>query len=366
MSELGGRYRDRTRFADRTAQNLRLRRAAIPALALMAHLMLTPSAAGAAGNELYEAARAEGQVVWYTTLIINVGVRPLIAAFEQKYPGVTVRYSRTDSGPTATKVLNEARAGKVQADIVDGTDSLPPLQRAGLLAKYVPAAADRYPPELKDPDAYWSAVLVYFMTPAFNTRLVPRNEAPKKLEDLLDPKWKGKIAWTTSRGSGGPTFIGGVLQQLGEEKGMHYLDALSKQEIINVNVSARALVEQCGAGQYPIVLQIFNHHAAMDREKGVPVDWIKLDLISAPMQVAGLLKDAPHPSAGRLFMDFLTSEEGQTILAKADLLPAMPGITVSYPEVKPEVAGFTPIILSQDLLARNIERWVQVYKDLFQ
>ena len=90
--------------------------------------LLSPARADEAA--LYAAAKVEGQVTWYTTLIINVGVRPLVAAFEKKYPGVEVRYSRADSGPTAVKVLNEASAGKEQADIVDGTDSLPPLRRA--------------------------------------------------------------------------------------------------------------------------------------------------------------------------------------------------------------------------------------------
>ena len=328
--------------------------------------VLAPASARAADDRaLYDAAKAEGQVVWYTTLIINVGVRPLVAAFQKKYPGIEVRYSRADSAPTAVKVLNEAKAGKPQADIVDGTDSLPPLQRAGLLAKYLPASADRYPAVMKDPEGYWHATLVYFMTPAFNTNLISRNEAPKNLQDLLDPKWKGKMAWTTSRGSGGPAFIGAVLQSFGEEKGMAYLKALSRQEISNVNIAARALVDQCAIGEYPIVLNIFNHHAAMVAAKGAPIDWIKLDVIGAPMQVAGLLKDAPHPNAGKLFLDFMSSEEGQTILAHADLLPAMPGIPATNPQVKPEVAGFKPVYLPQDLLARETDRWVQIYRDLF-
>src|SRR5436190_2232271 len=115
---------------------------------------LLSSAARGDDGALYAAAKAEGQVVWYTTLIINVGVRPLVAAFQKKYPGVEVRYSRADSGPTAVKVLNEASAGKLQADIVDGTDSLPPLRRAGLLAKYSPASAGKYPAAMKDPEGY--------------------------------------------------------------------------------------------------------------------------------------------------------------------------------------------------------------------
>jgi ABC-type Fe3+ transport system substrate-binding protein len=323
------------------------------------------SSARADEAALYAAAKAEGQVTWYTTLIVNVGVRPLVAAFEKKYPGVEVRYSRADSGPTAVKVLNEASAGKVQADIVDGTDSLPPLRRAGLLAKYSPASADKYPAAMKDPEGYWHATLVYFLTPAFNTALVPPGTAPRTLKDLLDPKWKGKMAWTTSRGSGGPAFIGAVLQSLGEADGMAYLKALARQEIANVNVAARALVDQCAAGEYPIVLNIFNHHAAMMAAKGAPIDWIKLDVIGAPMQVSGLLKDAQHPNAGKLFLDFMASAEGQAILARADLLPAMPGVAVTHPQVKPEAAGFDPIYLPQELLARDSERWIEIYRDLF-
>jgi ABC-type Fe3+ transport system substrate-binding protein len=334
----------------------------LPALLTLAALHIPARADEAA---LYAAAKAEGQVTWYTTLIINVGVRPLVAAFEKKYPGIEVRYSRADSGPTAVKVLNEASAGKLQADIVDGTDSLPPLRRAGLLAKYSPASAEKYPAAMQDPEGYWHATLVYFLTPAFNTALVPPATAPKTIKELLDPKWKGKMAWTTSRGSGGPAFVGAVLQSLGEADGMAYLKALARQDIANVNVAARALLDQCAAGEYPIVLNIFNHHAAMMATKGAPIDWIKLDVIGAPMQVSALLKDAPHPNAGKLFLDFMASSEGQTILAGADLLPAMPGVPVTYPQVKPDAAGFTPTYLPQELLARESERWLDIYRDLF-
>src|SRR5215470_2691484 len=74
----------------------------------------------AADDALIDAAKKEGQVVWYTTLIVNQAVRPLAKAFTEKYPGIEVQYSRADSGPTALKVLNEARAGKLQADVFDG------------------------------------------------------------------------------------------------------------------------------------------------------------------------------------------------------------------------------------------------------
>ena len=79
-----------------------------------------PSLGHAADAALYEAAKKEGQVVWYTSLIVNQAVRPLIEAFNRKYPGVEVKYARADSGPNAIKIMNEAQAGRPQSDVFDG------------------------------------------------------------------------------------------------------------------------------------------------------------------------------------------------------------------------------------------------------
>ena len=136
----------------------------------------------AADPALYQAARREGEVVWYTALIVNQAVRPLIEAFNKKYPGIEVHYARADSGPTAIKVMTEARAGKVQSDVFDGIDATPPLVQAGLVEPFVPSEADRYPPELKDPSGYWNALVVYFLTPAINTDLVPPRRGPRTRE----------------------------------------------------------------------------------------------------------------------------------------------------------------------------------------
>ena len=104
----------------------------------------------AADPALYQAAKKEGEVVWYTALIVAQAVRPLIEAFNKKYPGIEVRYVRADSGPTAIKIMTEARAGRAQSDVFDGIDTTPPLVQAGLVEPYVPSAADQYPAELKD------------------------------------------------------------------------------------------------------------------------------------------------------------------------------------------------------------------------
>src|SRR5437899_5130594 len=88
--------------------------------ALMGAALLMASPTHAADPALVEAAQREGKVTWYTTLIVNQAIRPLQQAFEQKYPGVRLEYSRADDSPTALKIITEARAGGVQADIFDG------------------------------------------------------------------------------------------------------------------------------------------------------------------------------------------------------------------------------------------------------
>ena len=89
------------------------------------------TAANAADAALIEAAKKERQVVWYTTLIVNQAIRPLKEAFEKKYPGMDLQYVRADESPTAAKLLGEANAGRVQADLFDGISNMIPLKRAG-------------------------------------------------------------------------------------------------------------------------------------------------------------------------------------------------------------------------------------------
>src|SRR5262249_27801002 len=136
---------------DRTSGIERPRRSCQPAsegssmhrsalVVVVALAVIASGKAVAADPTLVEAARREGKVVWYTTLIVNQAIRPLKAAFEKKYPGIELQFSRADETPTATKILEEGVAGRVQADIFDGITNMIPLKRARLLASYVPAA----------------------------------------------------------------------------------------------------------------------------------------------------------------------------------------------------------------------------------
>ncbi len=169
-----------------------MRSSALLRVAAIAIVALAARNAAAADSALIEAAKKEGQVVWYTTLIVNQIVRPLKAAFEKKYPGVTLQFTRADDIVTAEKIIAEGRAGRVQADIFDGIANMLPLQEAGLLSPFtVPNEAD-YPAELKAKDGYWIAAIMYVFTPGINTTLLPKKRGAENLSGPARPETKGQ------------------------------------------------------------------------------------------------------------------------------------------------------------------------------
>jgi ABC-type Fe3+ transport system substrate-binding protein len=324
-------------------------------------------AAWAADAALIEAARKEGQVNWYSTQIISQLVRPMTAAFERKYPGVKVRSTRQNATEVAIKILGESRAGRVQSDVFDGTTTVVPLEKEGYVTQWLPDSAKDYPAMFKDPRGYWVASNFYVITPAYNTGLVPRGTEPKTYQDLLDPKWRSRMAWNgfpTSSGVGG--FVGTVLTEMGEEKGKAYLRELSKQHVANLPGSAREVLDQVIAGEYAIALQIFNHHAVISARKGAPVDWIKMEPATETLSVISVHKNAPHPNAAKLLVDFIISKEGQEVFRDNYYIPASPAVPALEPTLKPEEGHFRVRFFTPEQTEDNMPRWKQVSDEFFR
>jgi iron(III) transport system substrate-binding protein len=337
------------------------------ALALSLGGVMLPSApAFAADPALIEAAKREGQVTWYTTQIMTQFGRPAIDAFQKRY-GIRVNAIRGDSIELAVRMLNEAQAGRVQADVFDGTSNATAMKRAGAALRWQPERAKTLPKEFSDPEGYWVASNIYVQTPAYNTNLVPKGSEPRSLEDLLDSKWKGKMAWAThATTSGAPGLVGVVLTELGEEKGKAYLRALAGQNIIEIGGSARSIVDQVIAGEYPLALQVFNHQPFISAERGAPVDWIAINPSMAILSVAGVSKDAPHPNAGKLLVDFLVSDEAQQLFREAGYIPVAPDVPPRNPALRPDGMVFRAIFFSPEAIDQSMPHWAQVFSEIFR
>ena len=314
-----------------------------------------------------DAARREGQVVWYTGLIVNQIVRPMAEAFETKYPGIAVRYSRASDTETAVKLLNEGRARRIQADLFDATNAIFPLLDAKLVAAYPPRAAAHYPAELKDPNGYWTASNLYFLTVAANTNRVKPDQMPRSFADLLDPRWKGQMAWTSELAPQGPPgFIHNILTVMGEHDGMDYLRRFAAQEPVFVAASPRAVLDQVIAGEYSMGVMMYNHHAAISAGKGAPVQWLRIEPLVGLQSMVAILKDAPHPNAARVMEEFILSPEGQKVMADNDYLPADPDVAARIAELKPQAGHFEVDLIPPQMVHDDLPRWRSIFHEVFR
>jgi len=338
----------------------------LAAAVLAAGLAVQAGHAGAVDQKMIDAAKKEGALTWYSTLIINQAVRPMAAAFEKKY-GIKIAYSRQTNSDVALKVINESKAGRVVGDVFDGALAVLPLMDAGVVDSYKPDAAKDYPAAMKDPKGLWTTTHLYYLTTSYNTQMVPKDQAPKTFQDLLDPKWKGNIAWTNDLTPNGPPgFIYNMLTIMGEQKGMDYLRKLAAQKVVSIPGSQRVVLDRVIAGEYPIGIMTFNHHDAISAAKGAPCNWIKMEPLVATNSTMSIIKNAPHPNAARLFVEFVLSDEGQKVLADAFYLPAKPSIQAKVPDLKPEQGHFKVTVIGPTQIAAGLKKWTAIYNDLFR
>ncbi|HWH78218.1 MAG TPA: extracellular solute-binding protein, partial [Candidatus Binatus sp.] len=310
---------------------------------------------------LVEGAKKEGKLLWYTTLIVNQALKPLKEAFEKKYPFVQVEFHRADSDQLAQRMLAEYQAKKFDVDMLDGTSTIVMLKKAGYIQRFGSPLLREYPARLKDAQGYWAVPNVYFMTLGYNTKLVKPNEVPRTAGDLLDSRWNGKMIWSTSGGSGAPIFIGNILMTMGQEAAMAYLKKLAGQNIAKSTASNRAVLDMVIAEEYAIAINIFNYHAVISRTGGAPVDWQALEPVPGQVKTLGLARNAPHPHAAMLMIDFLLSKDGQKIFQEADYLPAHPEVPAKTADLKPGGGKFSKVnYLGPELLYEKEAQWVEL------
>jgi ABC-type Fe3+ transport system substrate-binding protein len=335
-------------------------------LSMMPFALALADTAKAAEADLLGGAQREGQLVWYTTLVVGQVVRPLIAQFEKKYPGVKVNYVPAPWQETTVRIMNEGRAGQPRGDIFDGGSTVHPLNVAGFIQPYVVQSAAAFPASFRGPAGLWTANIIQPITAAVNTDQVSAADIPKTYEDLLNPRWKGRMAWPDSPDvSGPPGFIGNILQTMGHDRGMDYLQKLAQQKIAIVPSNQRVVLDQAIAGQYPLVLQTYNYHAAISMAEGAPVEWLKLPPTLVSFGCMGLIKNAPHPNAAKLFLEFSMSAEGQQVYSDAGYIPANPVVPTKAKGLRPEDGGYPANVISSFQYSDNEPEWLGLYHRMF-
>lgn len=297
-------------------------------------------------------ARKEGKVTIYSGMIVDQALRPMIESFMQKYPYIKAEFWRADSNKIVQKLLAEARAKAITGDVGESTSLSEPLIKAGVVMPFKSPQLDVYPKDYTDPRNLWGATRLSYFGAAYNTKIVAAADVPKSYDDLLDPKWKGKIAWRDGSDSGSSLFVTNILMLMGEQKGEAYLKQLATQNIVNFTGSARTLVNRVIEGEYPLALNIFLHHPVISAQKGAPVAALPLEPVPSLNGTVLFIKGSKNPHAAMLLIDFILSEEGQKNFEAADYFPAHPNVKTNpiLESIIPKKAGLKENFITPEKL----------------
>ena len=326
------------------------------ALLLSFGLLLWPKLSYSQSPEIINQAKKEGEVILYTTM--TVGDFDQFNKFaKEKYPFLNIRHVYLSSGRQAARVMQEFRAGRVQADVLGNSpEPLLYLKQEGVIAPYRSPETKNLLQGAWDPDGYWSGITTDLLLTGYNPKLLSKAAAPKNYDDYLKPQFKGQIA--VNRGT--PYPLTGMISLRGEEQGITYFRKFSQQEprlvegySHNVNLMA--------AGEYPITgfMQV-SKLDAMKRKKA-PVDWLPSSPTLATISTVAMVKNPLHPAAAQLLIDVYLSAEGQRGLAAAGKIPLRRGI-------KSPSADIDQILESGNLHVIRPEggydRYMKIYSDL--
>lgn len=303
-----------------------------------------------------EAARKEGKVVAYGTIVPKV-MNPVHRGFEKKY-GIKVDYWRANATQVVERALSEWQAGRPAFDLtfaIHGAQLL--LKAHGVFAQYAPAAAEAFPANFKDKDGMLTAWRHTPVGVLYNTELVKAGEQPATLDDLLQPKWKGKIVMPDpSRHTSTAQFLIS-LKKIKGDRWLDYVKALAKQSPL-LRESFAPVPTDIVKGEAPLG---FSYLQYVYQIKG-PLGYVLMDKILTDTNDLGLSAKAANPNAARLYMDYLCSPEAQKFVSELGEFVLSPGI---YPPIKDADKIAANAIFMDNPTAEEYKKLRAEFRELF-
>jgi iron(III) transport system substrate-binding protein len=262
-------------------------------------------------ERILEAAKKEGKLTVYTSMAAE-DMQMLSEIFEQKY-GIKVTTYRASSEDVLQRVVQESRAKRYDADIVETNGpEMEAIFRENLLQEVKSPFFKDLIPEAILPHKQWVATRLNIFVQAYNTTKVKKEELPKTWEDLLDPKWKGRIGIEGSD----QDWYAAVVKDLGEDKGTKLFKDIAAKNGFSVRKGHTLLTQLVASGEVPFALTVYNYKAQQLKTQGAPVDWFAVEPAYARPNGVGMLRNSTHPNAAMLFYDFMITDAQQKLLDK--------------------------------------------------
>lgn len=286
----------------------------------LAALMLLTRCSNGSANAVgpQEFSGYSGEVVLYCSMQ-EKQIQKLKAGFEKRYPDITMQYDFASTGKILTKLATEKQTGHVAADLVwvgSSADYIR-MKEEGILAPYLSPQAINIHSAFLDEEHFYTGARILSFVIAYNTDLVSESEAPRSWQDLLDPKWKGKIIMTDPGDAGSAKHFVGIML-FNEAYGEEYFTRLRDNGCM-LETSTNGTHVQVAQGNYPIGIGL-DYVVETMAESGEPIAGIEPEQDSVSLySPIGMVEGGPNPRNARLLYDYILSEEGQTILESCHL-----------------------------------------------
>ena len=327
-------------------------------LLFLGWLLAAVVAPASAQDELLNNAKSERGLVIYGSPNLD-DLSFLAGAFSKKYPSIKPEVYRATSAAIYNKIVTEARGGRRVFDVVINSGfETHLLKKAGFFAPYFPKEFNRYGAGFKEAQGFWTTFFTNTHVIAYNTRQVKAEETPKSYEDLLQRRWKGRLMmhsedyeWFTNQ-----------LLIRGEEKGLKLMRDLAQQDII-FRRGHTLILQLIAAGEAAASVNSYAYRAERMKQAGAPLQWVAVEPVVANLLCVAVGKDAPNPNRARLFVDFATSKEGQTIVSQRfQRVPGHLDVEASPPSLTRGIK-FWP---SNPELGERIDYYGKLFREIFR
>jgi iron(III) transport system substrate-binding protein len=308
-------------------------------------------------SALIAGAKNDKEVVWYTTTSAGDN-QAIVAGFTKKYPFLKVQVLRSTGEKLRQRVLAETSAGQFLSDVLSVSSmEMGLLKSRNLLQPYDAPEAEKYPTGAKDREKAFTAIYARNFVIGYNTSMLAEKDRPKDWSDLLAPFWKGKFAMDEEEFE----WYGTLVDYWGREKAGKFIRALAAQQP-QLRRGHSLLAQLLAAGEFHAAL-VFPFEIEQLKQKGARVDWSATsDPIVTSINVIALSTKAPHANTGKLLINYVLSEEGQTIIKNVSRVPVRPG-------VKPTIAKLDQSVLKIHYVPadmfRKISEYEKEFRDLF-
>jgi iron(III) transport system substrate-binding protein len=305
-------------------------------------------------------AKAEGKVSWYTSTPIEQ-VQKIVGRFKQQ-TGIEVELFRSGGSAILSRFQQEMTAGRVAADVLTHSDpaAAHSLAKKGFFVAFKPKNFDKIPAAAKDANGQWVGQRLNLMTHYLRTDKVAPADEPKTWDDLLNPKYKGKLVMTD------PSFTSlqvSVVGMMAKQRGWDYYRKLNTNNVMIVQGNQQ-VSDMLKRSERLIAVGALDSYAADLKTEGHPIKTLYpsdgIFIIPSPTSV---VKGSAHPNAAKLFAEFMIGDDAQKIF------PADGGYSVrtdiAPPAGSPDLNSLKIIAVDDEYIEKESQRIKRQFNEIF-